>query len=620
MLQLHDLTFRIGDRLLLDGAAASVPAGHRVGLVGRNGSGKTTLLRLIAGELAPESGTVRAGARSRIATLAQEAPDGDMALIDFVLAADRELSALSAEADTAHDPQRIADVHTRLADIGAHTAPARAGTILAGLGFDAAQQVRPLDAFSGGWRMRVALAALLFAEPDVLLLDEPSNHLDLEATLWLTEFLSSYGRTLILVSHDRDLLNAVPRHILHLERGRLTLYGGNYDKFEATRRARHAFQASELVKQAAQRQHMQAFVDRFRYKASKARQAQSRLKALAKLPPLEPIVEAAPVLFDLPDPEPLSPPLIALDRASVGYDGAPVLRGLNLRIDPDDRIALLGANGNGKSTLARLLAGRLAPMSGEVARARKLRVGYFSQLQAESLALDRTALDLMTERMAEGVPGGVPPTKVRAHLGRFGLAQERADTTARDLSGGETARLMLALATYDAPHLLILDEPSNHLDIDSREALVQALATFDGAVILVSHDPHLVALVADRLVLVEGGQAAPFDGDMADYRRHLLGRRAAAPPSHGLKAKRQAAATAREPASALRKAAAAAERRLEQLTAAKAQIDAALANPATYRADGTAAELGRKQAALAQQIAAAERSWITAHERLEALD
>ena len=626
MLQLSDITYRIGERLLLNEASAFIPTGHRVALVGRNGTGKTTLLRLIMGEVESEGGKVRVPAKARIAAVAQEAPAGPANLVETVLAAHGELAALTAEAAETTDPTRIAEVHARLAEINAHTAPARAATILAGLGFDEAAQQRPVGEFSGGWRMRVALAATLFIEPEILLLDEPTNHLDLEATIWLESYLAAYPHTMLLVSHDRDLLNRVPNQILHLDAGKLTMYAGNYDRFENTRRERRRFAAKELAKQIDQRRHMQAFVDRFRYKASKARQAQSRLKALERLPSLEPIVEDSPVLLDFPPPEALPPPLITLDHVAVGYDGQPVLRHLDQRIDMDDRIALLGANGNGKSTLAKLLAGRLAPLSGKLQASTKLRVGYFAQHQADELDLARTPFDHMAKLMANA-----PVAKIRGQLGRFGFGEHHANTKVADLSGGEKARLLLAIICHAAPHMLILDEPTNHLDIDTREALVQALAVYPGAVILISHDPHLISLIADRLWLVGDGTCTPYDGDLDDYRllqrqeanrRAGKGQTAKVPKETGerlsKRQRRQAAANARFDGDTLRREARRAEAELAKLTAAKTKIETALAHPGTY--DGPAEklnELNRLLARVTRQITAAETKWLDAQEKLE---
>src|SRR5215468_9013530 len=508
MLSLTDISVRIAGRLLIDHSSVQIPPGSRVGFVGRNGVGKSTLFAAIRGDVPTESGIIALPPRWRIGSLAQEAPDGPESLIEIVLKADVERTALLAEAETAHDPHRIAEIQTRLADIGAHAAPARAAEILAGLGFDAQAQERPCSDFSGGWRMRVALAAILFSEPDLLLLDEPTNHLDLEATLWLEDFLKRYPRTVLLVSHDRDLLNKVVDKIVHLEALKLTVYSGGYDTFEKTRALKIANIAAAQKKQEAQRKHMQTFIDRFRYKASKARQAQSRIKMLARMEPIVSVAEEQTIEFDFPDPEALAPPIITLDHVEAGYKpGKPVLRNLNLRLDMDDRVALLGANGNGKSTLAKLLAGRLKPMAGAMRKSPKLRVGYFAQHQTDELDVDATPLQLM-ERLAPMVA----EEKRRAHLGRFGFAQDKALTRVSALSGGEKARLLFALMSRETPQLLLLDEPTNHLDVDARQSLVQSINSFEGAVVLISHDPHLIELCADRLWLVAGGAVKPYEG------------------------------------------------------------------------------------------------------------
>ncbi len=630
MLSIENLTYRIGGRVLLERASLSLPAGHHAGLVGRNGTGKSTLLKLIAGELHADSGEIGLPNGTRLGMLAQEAPDGPESLIDTVLKADRERTALLAEAEHATDPHRIADIHTRLADIQAHRAPARAAAILHGLGFDAEQQLRPCRDFSGGWRMRVALAAVLFSEPDLLLLDEPTNHLDLEATLWLEDFLRKYPRTVLLVSHDRDLLNKVVDKIVHLEMRKLTVYSGGYDTFEKTRALKLANIAAAQKKQEAQRRHMQAFIDRFRYKASKARQAQSRIKMLARMEPIVSVVEEHTVEFDFPNPEPLAPPILALDRTEAGYEpGKPVLRNLNLRLDMDDRVALLGANGNGKSTLAKLLAGRLQPMAGTLRKSGKLRVGYFAQHQTDELDVEATPLQIM-DRLAPMAT----PEKRRAHLGRFGFAQDKALTKVGALSGGEKARLLFALMSREAPHVLLLDEPTNHLDVDSRQALVQAINAFEGAVVLISHDPHLIELCVDRLWLVGGGTVKPFDGDLDDYRKLLLSERrardsvartaegesdTAGHTAAGRKEQRRAAAEQRAAVAHLRKAAAEAEKRLDKLQQKKTALEARLADPEVY--NGPTAklmELQLRYGDLKREITSAEEAWLTAQEKLEA--
>jgi ATP-binding cassette subfamily F protein 3 len=632
MLHINDLTYRIGQRLLFDQATAAIPTGQTVGLVGRNGIGKSTLLRLILGEAAPDGGQISVSPRTRIGTVAQEMPDGEFTPIDFVLAADEERAALLVEAEETEDPHRIAEIHTRLADIGAQSAPARAAGILSGLGFDHDAQQRPLASFSGGWRMRVALAATLFSAPDLLLLDEPSNHLDLETRLWLESYLTSYRGTIVLVSHDRGLLNSVVDAILHVEGGELTLYRGNYDNFERVRAERRNLQAHHFAKQLEQRRHMQTFIDRFKAKASKARQAQSRVKALAKMEELKPVAPDEEMVFDFPTPASLAPPLVTLDHASAGYGpGKVVLHHLDLRIDMDDRIALLGANGNGKTTLLRLLEGEIKPIAGDLRKSGKLRIGYFNQEQAEAFDLEQTAYQHMA-----GVMRDAPERKVRGHLGRFGFAQSRADVLIRSLSGGEKARLLFATITRDAPHILLLDEPTNHLDIDAREALISALNVYEGAVILVSHDPHLVELCADTLWIVAKGTCRTFDGDMEGYRALLLQERraeasresAAAGTGNGSNGKtaaarkdqRRAEAAARAVLAPLRIAVQAAEKRLEQLTRDKAALEKQLADPTTY--DGgtstpKALTLQQRLGVLKRDIESAEQAWLMADQALD---
>jgi ATP-binding cassette subfamily F protein 3 len=616
LLTIEDVTIRMAGRVLLDHAALSLDAGRKVGLVGRNGAGKSTLLRAIAGELAVDGGVIRMAPRARLGWVRQEAPEGDADLIATVLAADTERTALLAQAETA-DPARQAEAHDRLRAIGADAAPARAAAILAGLGFDAAAQARPVGSFSGGWRMRVALASVLFAAPELLLLDEPTNHLDLEATMWLEGWLARHSGAALIVSHDRGLLDRAVDAIAHLDKTRLTLTPGNFETFVRIRSEQAMHQARAAERIAAQRAHMQSFVDRFRAKATKARQAQSRLKALEKLPPLETVIEDAPTRFAFPEPARLAPPMLALDRVAVGYGGPPVLRQLSLTVDMEDRIALLGANGNGKSTLAKLIAGRLQPSSGEMRRSPKLRVGYFAQHQTDELTLTESPVLHMTRAL----PRALPP-QVRAQLARFGLDADRADTPVASLSGGEKARLLLALATRDAPQLLILDEPTNHLDIDARDALVRALADFQGAVLLITHDPHLVELVADRLWLVGDGTVKPYEGDLDDYRALLVERSRPAPKAEAPTRRddRRERAEARVATAPLRRRAKDAEARIAKLEQERGRLEARLADPALYAAGRgpEVAAANTRMAAIGREIAAAEADWMAAEEALEA--
>jgi ATP-binding cassette subfamily F protein 3 len=616
LLVIEDLTLRMAGRTLLEGAGLRIDPGRRIGLVGRNGAGKSTLLRAIAGELGVDGGSIRLSSRARMAWVKQEAPLGPKTLVETVLEADAERLALLAEVETA-EPLRVAEIHERLRAIGADSAPARAAAILAGLGFDAVQQARPVDSYSGGWRMRVALAAALFAAPDLLLLDEPTNHLDLEATLWLEGYLARFPGACLIVSHDRGLLDRAVQAIAHLDRGKISLTPGGYDEFVRIRTEQAMQQSRAAERIAAQRAHMQSFVDRFRAKATKARQAQSRLKALERMPALDTVVEDAPSRFAFPDPPRLPPPILVLERVAIGYGTTKILSNVSLSVDPDDRVALLGANGNGKSTLAKLLAGRMQPMEGEQRRSPRLKVGYFAQHQTDELVLDETPV----HHMARALPQA-PPPQVRSQLARFGLDADKADSAVGNLSGGEKARLLLALATRDAPQLLILDEPTNHLDIDAREALVRALADYEGAVLLITHDPHLVELVADRLWLVGDGTVKPYDGDMDDYRQ-LLSEQARGPVRHDAapsrKDERRERAEARVHTAPLRRQSRDAEARIAKLSAERTKIEARLADPALYApgrgADVVAAQ--QKLAALARDIEAAEMAWLEAEAALE---
>ncbi|KGJ23678.1 ABC-F family ATP-binding cassette domain-containing protein [Paracoccus sanguinis] len=613
MLRIDDISYSIAGRPLFEQASAVIPDGHKVGLVGPNGAGKTTLFRLIRGELGLDGGAITLPARARIGGVAQESPATDVTVLDTVLAADTERHALMAEAETATDPHRIAEIQTRLADIDAWSAEGRAAAILQGLGFSTEDQARPTGDFSGGWRMRMALAGVLFAQPDLLLLDEPTNYLDLEGALWLEGYLAKYPHTVIVISHDRGLLNRAVGSILHLEDRKLTLYSGGYDSFARIRAERRALQAAEAKKQEARRAHLQSFVDRFRAKATKAAQAQSRLKALAKMEPIASPEEAKFHRFTFPQPDQLSPPILSLDGVSVGYGDRAVLKRLNLRLDQDDRIALLGRNGQGKSTLAKLLAGRLEPMEGRLVRSGKLRVGYFAQHQVDELRLDETPLDHVRSLRPDEAPA-----RLRARLAGFGLMEAQAETRVASLSGGQKARLSLLLATIDAPHLLILDEPTNHLDIESREALTEALNDYTGAVVLVSHDMHLLELVADRLWLVSGGAVTPYAEDLETYRRSLL--TADEPERPREAAKPAPRRPSRDTVLELRAEARRCEERVEKLTDMLDRIAAKMADPALYDDPAEAEKWGRKHAEATEALPRAEALWMDALERLEAAE
>ncbi len=623
MLHINDLSYRIEGRPLFDGATAAISTGHKVGLVGRNGAGKSTLLRLISGELHPDNGTITLARNARIGYVAQEAPGGPESLIDWVLSTDTERASLLAEAESATDPSRIAEIQIRLADIGAHRASAKAAAILAGLGFDETAQRQPCADFSGGWRMRVALASVLFLEPDVLLLDEPTNYLDLEGTMWLESYLKTYPHTVLIVSHDRDLINRAVGSILHLERSKLTLYSGGYDAFEETRREKQRLELKLKKKQDDERRRIQAFIDRFKAKATKAKQAQSRIKALAKMQPIAAQVEDRVVPFRLPDPEKMqASPLLRLEGVSAGYEPArPVLSGLDLRIDQDDRIALLGANGNGKSTFAKLLAGKLAPLSGKIYGANRVSVGYFAQHQLDELNPEATPYDNIGDLMPEATEA-----QKRTQLGTFGFGADKADTKCSNLSGGEKARLLLALTSFSGPHMLILDEPTNHLDVDSREALVHALTEYQGAVVLISHDRHLIEASADRLWIVRDETVSPYDGDMDSYRDDLLTERSlrtreklpGEDQNRGSKVgraeQRRAAAERRAELAPLKKAVQAAEKEVECLTREVTKRDAALADPALYEDPTKVERISTERGKLARKLAEAEEAWLTASE------
>ncbi|MDF1631762.1 ABC-F family ATP-binding cassette domain-containing protein [Mycoplana sp. MJR14] len=617
MITISGLSARIAGRLLIDNASISLPSGTKAGLVGRNGAGKSTLFRIITGDLAAEAGAVSLPKNARIGQVAQEAPGTDEPLIEIVLAADKERAALMAEAETATDPHRIAEIQTRLADIGAHSAEARAASILAGLGFDHEAQKRPAKSFSGGWRMRVALAAVLFSEPDLLLLDEPTNYLDLEGTLWLEDYVRRYPHTVLIISHDRDLLNTAVNAIVHLDQKKLTFYRGGYDQFERQKAEADELQMKAKAKNEAARKHLQSFIDRFKAKATKARQAQSRVKALERMGTVAAVIEEHVQGFTFPEPEkqPASP-IVSISGGAVGYaPGQPILKRMNLRIDNDDRIALLGSNGNGKSTFAKFISGKLAAESGEVKTAPGLKIGFFAQHQLDDLVPTQSAVEHVRRLMTDA-----PEAKVRARVAQMGLATEKMDTPAKDLSGGEKARLLMGLAAFDAPNLLILDEPTNHLDIDSRRALIEALNDYQGAVILISHDRHLIEATVDRLWLVKDGTVASFDGDLEEYRTLIVGgpkpKEEKARPvltDDGLSKadQRKANADRRASLAPLRKRINEIETLTAKLEKQIQALDAELADPLLYeKSPAKAAQKAKERADAAGRLAEAEEQWL----------
>jgi ATP-binding cassette, subfamily F, member 3 len=622
MITITNLSIRIAGRLLLDEASVFIPTGFKAGFVGRNGAGKSTLFKVLTGEMAPESGEVSLPKNARIGQVAQEAPGTDESLIEIVLAADKERTALLAEAETATDPHRIAEIQIRLADIDAYSAESRAASILAGLGFDEAAQQRPAKSFSGGWRMRVALASVLFSEPDLLLLDEPTNYLDLEGTLWLEEYVKRYPHTVIIISHDRDLLNSAVNSIVHLDHKKLTFYRGPYDQFERQKAEAEELQVKAKAKNEAARKHLQSFIDRFKAKASKAKQAQSRVKALERMGTVAAVVHEHVQGFKFPDPKKeAASPIIAVEGGSVGYKpGHPILGKLNLRIDTDDRIALLGSNGNGKSTFAKFIAGRLASESGRLTVAPGLKVGFFAQHQLDDLRPEESAVAHVRRLMP-----GEPEAKVRARTAQMGLATQKMDTAAKDLSGGEKARLLMGLAAFDAPNLLILDEPTNHLDIDSRRALIEALNDYSGAVILISHDRHLIEATVDRLWLVRDGTVTPFEGDLEEYRDIIVG------SSKKGKKSKQEEAPPPEPAKAepakrinptvLKKKVDDLHNLMGKIERLIQGIDTELADPAIFAKNpNRAAELAKARANAEKKLAETEEEWLMMTEELEAAE
>jgi len=618
MLILSDITYRLGARLLFDKTSATIQTGSRVGFVARNGTGKTTLFRMIKGEAAPESGSITLGKGLRIGAVAQEAPGGPETLIEVVLAADLERAALLEEAEIATDPTRISEIHVRLADIGAHAAPARAASILHGLGFDAEAQARPCSSYSGGWRMRVALAAFLFTEPDLLLLDEPTNYLDLEGTLWLMEYLAKYPHTVLVISHDRDLLNQSVDQILHLDQAKLTLYKGGYDNFEKQRSEQQAILQKMQKKQSEERKHLEAFINRFKAKASKASQAQSRVKRLEKMKTITPIVDLDVLPFHFPSPErQLSPPIVAMESASVGYGDKAVLSKLSLSIAEDDRIGLLGSNGNGKSTFAKLVGGRLQVMGGGFRSSSKMKVAYFAQHQLDELKEGGTPFSHVREMMPDA-----PEAKVRSRAAQMGFPGQKADTPVSNISGGEKARLLMGLATFGGPHLLILDEPTNHLDIDSRVALMDAINEYEGAIILISHDRFLLEACADRLWLVNNGTVKPFDGDLDAYRALVLEGPEALASTKSKQERNEAAsreATVKKThPNTIRKKIETVDARIAKISELISRVDGILSKPETFQRDkGKAAQLSAQRSELAKALESAEEEWITLSTELE---
>lgn len=618
MLSISNLTYRIGGRTILEDCSMNVMDGWRVGVVGLNGAGKSTLFKLITGELHNDGGTISLSAKQKLGQVRQDIPDTDEPLIDVVLAAHTEMAALWKAAETEEDPNKIADIYQALADMDAYSAPSKAATLLTGLGFKESQLNEPFSSFSGGWQMRVMLAAVLFVEPDFLLLDEPTNHLDLEAIMWLENYLVSYPHTMMIISHDRELLNKCTDHIIHVDKKSLTLYGGNYDAFEKERALRMGLQQKMFEKQQAERAHMQAFIDRFKAKASKATQAQSRVKAMERMDLVDAVIADRAIKFNFPNPEKIPSPMLSIQKADIGYvEGKPILRGVHENIDRDDRIALLGANGNGKSTLMKLIAGKLGIMGGEIFRSGKLRIGYFSQHQTDELDVDSTPYLEMMRLMQKTIPDIAEP-KVRAKLGAFGFSRDLADNKISALSGGEKARLLFAFMSFDAPHMLLLDEPTNHLDIDAREALVQALNAYEGAVVIVSHDPTMVERVADRLWLIKDGKCSNFDGDLEDYRNFTIQSR-----REERSAEKKAAAKAKEKAepvkdvspknlSELKKKAEKAEKEIARLSAEKDTLEAAMVTPDFYLDNHKAITVQKEYERVAAALSEQEEIWLSA--------
>jgi ATP-binding cassette subfamily F protein 3 len=620
MLSIANLTYRVGGRTILEDCAMNVQDGWRVGVVGLNGAGKSTLFKLITGELHNDGGSISLSPKQKLGQVRQDMPETDDALIDVVLAAHTEMAALWKATETEEDPNKIADIYQALADMDAYSAPSKAATLLQGLGFKESQLSEPFSSFSGGWQMRVMLAAVLFLEPDFLLLDEPTNHLDLEAIMWLETYLISYPHTMMIISHDRELLNKCVDHVIHVDKKKLSLFGGNYDAFEKERALRTGLQQKMFEKQQAERAHMQAFIDRFKAKASKATQAQSRVKAMERMDLVDAVIAERAVKFNFPSPEKIPSPMMTIQKADIGYvEGKPILRGVHESIDNDDRIALLGANGNGKSTLMKLIAGKLGIMGGEMFRSGKLRIGYFSQHQTDELDVNSTPYEELMRLMRNTIPDIAEP-RVRAKLGAFGFSRDLADNKISALSGGEKARLLFAFMSFDAPHLLLLDEPTNHLDIDAREALVQALNNYEGAVVIVSHDPTMLERVADRLWLVKDGKVSNFEGDLEDYRAFTVQSRREEKSAEKKAAQKEKAVAKAEPVkdvspknlNELKKKSEKAEKEIARLTAEKDSLEVVMAKPDFYQNKDKSIKIQKEYDGVISELAKQEEIWLEA--------
>ncbi len=625
MLHINDLTYRIEGRPLFTQATLAIYEGSKVGLVGRNGTGKSTLFRLIKEEISPDDGEINLRKNMKLGVVDQEVPSGPQSLIATVLDADKERKSLLAEADIATDPMRIAAIHTRLADIEAYSAEARGASILSGLGFTAEDQLKPCADFSGGWRMRVALAAMLFAQPDLLLLDEPTNYLDVEGAVWLESHIRKYPGTAFIISHDRDFLNTAVTHIAHLRGGKLFSYTGNYDNFERQLAERNRLDMALMAKQEDERRHLEAFVNRFKAKASKAKQAQSRVKKLAKMQPVATIITDPIAPIALPGPErQLSPPIVRFDEVALGYDDLIVLKNVNVRIDPDDRIGILGKNGQGKSTFAKAIMNELEPLlldpanPGFIRRHKKLRIGYFAQHQIDSLNPKASAYDHVVKLMPDATEA-----QRRARLAGFGLGQKNAETPAGDLSGGEKARLLFSLIGFDKPHMLVLDEPANHLDIDSRAELIRSLNEYEGAVIVISHDRNLLEAVVDRLWLVDSGKVETYEGSLEDYRQLQLEKnkddtKQKATSENSRKRSRQERAKSLKEIAPLKKKADTLEKKIEAAQTKLKEIDYRLVSENLFTTNpDEAVRVNQARAKTETLIESLEMDWLTALDEYE---